>query len=149
MSRQVHDGLRRSLREVVLPHRPNIASQHSAIPSPNLPSPSTAQHLTVAQPPSTPKSIPTFGETVPIGSAASNPPAGCLADPTITLDTESGEHFAITQQVQLYAPNNLLRHPLVSPALSYLGGLPPLMFIASDREVLRDEIIYACVAHTL
>ncbi|EEB87870.1 hypothetical protein MPER_14599, partial [Moniliophthora perniciosa FA553] len=33
-------------------------------------------------------------------------------------------------------------HPLVSPALSYLGGLPPLFFIASDKEVLRDEIIY-------
>lgn len=36
-------------------------------------------------------------------------------------------------------------HPLVSPALGYLGGLPPLFFIASDKEVLRDEIIFAFV----
>jgi hypothetical protein len=30
-----------------------------------------------------------------------------------------------------------------SPALGYLGGLAPLLFIASDKEVLRDEILYA------
>jgi len=59
------------------------------------------------------------------------------------LRTADGE--VVEQQVQLYAPNGLLKHPLVSPALSYLGGLPPLFFIAGDREVLRDEIIYACV----
>lgn len=32
--------------------------------------------------------------------------------------------------------------PLVSPVLGYLGGLPPLLVIASDAEVLRDEIVY-------
>lgn len=32
--------------------------------------------------------------------------------------------------------------PLVSPAMGYLGGLPPLLIIASDAEVLRDEIVY-------
>ncbi|KAH9023202.1 hypothetical protein EDB84DRAFT_1509362 [Lactarius hengduanensis] len=32
--------------------------------------------------------------------------------------------------------------PLVSPALAYLGGFPPLFVIASDREVLRDEIVF-------
>ena len=36
-------------------------------------------------------------------------------------------------------------HPLVSPALGYLGGLPPLFVVASDREVLRDEIIFMLV----
>jgi acetyl esterase/lipase len=45
-------------------------------------------------------------------------------------------------QFQFYVENRLLRHPLVSPALSYLGGLPPLFFVAGDGEVLRDEIIY-------
>jgi acetyl esterase/lipase len=35
--------------------------------------------------------------------------------------------------------------PTRQPGLSYLGGLPPLFFIAGDKEVLRDEIIYACV----
>lgn len=51
----------------------------------------------------------------------------------------------IPQQIQLYTTNDLLIHPLVSPALAYLGGLPPLFVIASDREVLRDEILYTSV----
>lgn len=38
--------------------------------------------------------------------------------------------------------NHQLVHPLVSPALGYLGGLPPCLFIASDKELLRDEILY-------
>lgn len=61
---------------------------------------------------------------------------------TISLEAESGEALIIDQQVHLYAQNNLLGHPLISPVLSYLGGLPPLLVIASDKEVLRDEIIY-------
>ena len=67
------------------------------------------------------------------------------ADQSVSLQTATGETIEVTQQIQLYAPNGLLKHPLVSPALSYLGGLPPLLFIAGDREVLRDEIIYTCV----
>ena len=50
-----------------------------------------------------------------------------------------------TPQFQFYAENRLLRHPLVSPALGYLGGLPPLLFIAGNGEVLRDEIVYTWV----
>ncbi|KAI0260171.1 hypothetical protein BC834DRAFT_973673 [Gloeopeniophorella convolvens] len=49
------------------------------------------------------------------------------------------------EQFQFYTENRLLRHPLVTPALAYLGGLPPLFFIAGDGEVLRDEIIYTQV----
>ncbi|KAF8318192.1 alpha/beta-hydrolase [Clavulina sp. PMI_390] len=41
--------------------------------------------------------------------------------------------------------NHQMDHPLISPALGYLGGLPPLLIIASDKEVLRDEIVF--VAH--
>jgi acetyl esterase/lipase len=67
------------------------------------------------------------------------------ADESVSLPPATGETIEVAQQIQLYAPNDLLKHPLVSPALSYLGGLPPLFFIAGDREVLRDEIIYACV----
>lgn len=52
----------------------------------------------------------------------------------------------IRHQIQLYTTNDLLIHPLVNPALAYLGGLPPLFVIASDREVLRDEIVYASVS---
>lgn len=66
------------------------------------------------------------------------------ADQSLSMQTATGETTKVTQQIQLYAPNGLLKHPLVSPALSYLGGLPPLLFIAGDREVLRDEILYTC-----
>jgi acetyl esterase/lipase len=40
---------------------------------------------------------------------------------------------------------NLHAVPFVSPAMGYLGGLPPLLIIASDAEVLRDEIVYVYV----
>lgn len=56
-----------------------------------------------------------------------------------------GERVAIDNQIQLYATNAQLRHPWVSPINGYLGGLPPLYILAGDKEVLRDEIIYACV----
>lgn len=72
-------------------------------------------------------------------------PAPALDHETITLTAESGEVLKVDQQVHMYTTNSLLIHPLVSPALSYLGGLPPLLFIASDKEVLRDEIIYTSV----
>ncbi len=64
---------------------------------------------------------------------------------TIFLQASNGEELTVREQVQLYCANNLLVHPLVSPALSYLGGLPELLVIASDAEVLRDEILYRFV----
>ena len=94
----------------------------------------------------TPKMLPTELGPINVGSTASLPLPGDLdANQTISLHTSDGNIIEVTQQVQLYAPNGLLQHPLVSPALSYLGGLPPLMFIAGEREVLRDEIIYTYV----
>ncbi|KAK0475454.1 Alpha/Beta hydrolase protein [Armillaria novae-zelandiae] len=54
----------------------------------------------------------------------------------------SGEILKIEWQMHPYAQNSLLRHPLISPVLSYLGGLPPLLIIASGKEVLCDEIVY-------
>ncbi|KEP50818.1 putative lipase/esterase from carbohydrate esterase family CE10 protein [Rhizoctonia solani 123E] len=57
----------------------------------------------------------------------------------------NGEIKTVKSQIQFYAQNHQLTHPLVSPALGYLGGLPPLLVLASDKEVLRDEIIY--IAH--
>ena len=59
---------------------------------------------------------------------------------------EDGVPVEIPHQIQLYTTNDLLIHPLVSPSLAYLGGLPPLFVIASDREVLRDEIVYTSVS---
>jgi len=61
---------------------------------------------------------------------------------TVAVHTESGEIIEITDQLHFYTKNSLLIHPLVSPVAGYLGGLPPLLFIAGDDEVLRDEIIY-------
>ncbi|KAG0151098.1 hypothetical protein CROQUDRAFT_651624 [Cronartium quercuum f. sp. fusiforme G11] len=46
-------------------------------------------------------------------------------------------------QIQLYATNDQLNNPLVSPLYqTSLGGLCPLLMIASDHECLRDEVIY-------
>ncbi|EJD08016.1 alpha/beta-hydrolase [Fomitiporia mediterranea MF3/22] len=63
-------------------------------------------------------------------------------DKVLRARKNDGGILEVKDQVHMYAPNNLLRHPLVSPALSYLGGLPPLLVFAGDGEVLRDEIIY-------
>lgn len=78
-----------------------------------------------------------------VGVTAPLPPVDEKDNQTISLETKSGEKLMIDSQIHLYAQNSLLGHPLVSPALSYLGGLPPLFIIASDKEVLRDEIIYS------
>jgi acetyl esterase/lipase len=52
----------------------------------------------------------------------------------------------IKDQIQLYTPNHLLTHPLVSPALQpSLGGLCPLLIQVGGGELLKDEQIY--VAH--
>lgn len=66
-------------------------------------------------------------------------------DRTVQVKGQDGKPLKITRQIQLYTTNALLKHPLVSPVLAYLGGLPPLFVIASDREVLRDEILYTLV----
>lgn len=68
------------------------------------------------------------------------------SDPlTIPLKTEDGKdvNIELRQQIQLYATNAQLYHPLCSPILQgSLGGLPPLYILAGNSEVLRDEIIY-------
>ena len=65
------------------------------------------------------------------------------------MKSSTGEIVEISGQLHFYTVNSLLRHPLVSPITGYLGGLPPLLFIAGDEEVLRDEIIYTSVpSHT-
>jgi len=64
----------------------------------------------------------------------------------VMVSIASGEVIEVNQQLHFYTRNSLLGHPLVSPAMSYLGGLPPLLIIAGDKEVLRDEIIYRLVS---
>ncbi|OJA08539.1 hypothetical protein AZE42_02455, partial [Rhizopogon vesiculosus] len=77
-----------------------------------------------------------------VGATTPPPPGGKTEDQTIRLQGTTGEILIIEEQVHLYTQNSLIGHPLISSAFSYLGGLPPLFFIASDKEVLRDEIIY-------
>ena len=60
----------------------------------------------------------------------------------VRVTSEHGTPVEIRNQIKLYTTNDLLIHPLISPALAYLGGLPPLFFVASKREVLRDEIVF-------
>jgi acetyl esterase/lipase len=79
---------------------------------------------------------------VDVGTTATAPPLNSPENQKISLITKSGDTLTIDQQVHMYTQNSLIVHPLISPALSYLGGLAPLLVIAGDKEVLRDEIIY-------
>ncbi|KAI4249569.1 MAG: hypothetical protein L6R42_008929 [Xanthoria sp. 1 TBL-2021] len=59
---------------------------------------------------------------------------------SIMLD---GKLVTVKDQIQMYASNQLISHPLVSPVLQpSLGGLPPLLILTGGGEMLRDEQIY-------
>ena len=61
-------------------------------------------------------------------------------DLSIMIDSKP---IKIKDQIQMYATNHLISHPLVSPVLQpSLGGLPPLLILTGGGEVLRDEQIY-------
>ncbi|KAF9031230.1 alpha/beta-hydrolase [Hymenopellis radicata] len=124
MTRRVHATLRSRIRKTLKMDDPTatIASQCHALNAPG-----------------------SIQSTMPIdvGATASLPAVDSADRQTISLTTEAGETLKITEQLHMYTQNSLLIHPLVSPGLSYLGGLPPLFIIASDKEVLRDEIIYS------
>ncbi|CAD6503601.1 BgTH12-03261 [Blumeria graminis f. sp. triticale] len=63
--------------------------------------------------------------------------------PVVIVD---GEPMEIKDQIHMYATNEMLHHPLISPVFQpSLGGLPPLMILTGGGEVLRDEQIY--IAH--
>ncbi|KAM0720688.1 hypothetical protein Q7P37_004825 [Cladosporium fusiforme] len=58
----------------------------------------------------------------------------------------NGERVTIKDQIQMYTPNHMLAHPLVSPVQqASLGGLPPMLIQVGGSELLRDEQIY--IAH--
>lgn len=70
------------------------------------------------------------GDTIP----------GPGADLSIELD---GVLVELHDQIQMYAANHLLAHPMVSPVMQpSLGGLPPLLIQTGGGELLRDEQIY-------
>ncbi|KAJ7125142.1 Alpha/Beta hydrolase protein [Mycena epipterygia] len=125
MSRRVHASLRTWVRNTFNHHN------ESRPPTPP-PGPATASASTTSL------SVPEAPVAVEVGATAPIPRDSEI----ITLTALSGEELRIDKQVHLYTQNSLLVHPLISGALSYLGGLPPLLIIASDKEVLRDEIIY-------
>ncbi|OCH89858.1 alpha/beta-hydrolase [Obba rivulosa] len=131
----VHGSIRTRIRQAVHMSSSTSASPKSA--GKDAPTPTalcTDDHVVPAD---------SSGRTLHLGSTASLPAVDpTVRDQAITLRTKDGEVLTIEDQIHMYAPNYLLNHPLVSPVVSYLGGLPPLLVIASDREVLRDEIIY-------
>jgi acetyl esterase/lipase len=84
-----------------------------------------------------------MAESAPRTTDTAVPSAGPGAQPhVVRMTAKDGSEIRIDSQIQLYVSNDLVVHPLVSPALSYLGGLPPMLFIIGDKEVLRDEGIY-------
>lgn len=125
MSRRVHASLRTWVRNTFNHHN------ESRPPTPP-PGPATASASTTSL------SVPQAPLAAEVGATAPIPRDSEI----ITLTALSGEELRIDKQVHLYTQNSLLVHPLISGALSYLGGLPPLLIIASDKEVLRDEILY-------
>ncbi|KAI9062340.1 alpha/beta-hydrolase [Trametes sanguinea] len=159
LTKEVHQGLRSRIRDAIRPKPKEEA--HSEPNGAAASSPPPVPEQTLSHPPHTPASptdqtasrVPTpdytlsvpedTGRTLHLGSAASLPlPAEGVRSQRLSLMTAQGEKLEIDGQVHMYAPNYLLDHPLVSPVVSYLGGLPPLLVIASEKEVLRDEIIY-------
>ncbi|KAF8178667.1 hypothetical protein K438DRAFT_1844188 [Mycena galopus ATCC 62051] len=131
MSRKVHASLRTWIRNTFKD------SPRSSTPPPGPIATASTTTLDVPEALVSPsrKSV----ESVDVGATTPVPRDSEI----ITFTAKSGEELRIDRQIHLYAQNSLLVHPLISGALSYLGGLPPLLIIASDKEVLRDEIIYA------
>jgi hypothetical protein len=61
---------------------------------------------------------------------------------------QNGDNLIIVRRIQLHTTNTLFKHPLVDPVLAYIGGLPSPFVIASDREVLSDQMIHTLVSLT-
>ncbi|OSC99852.1 alpha/beta-hydrolase [Trametes coccinea BRFM310] len=157
LTKEVHQGLRSRIRDAIR-SKPKDEAPSSVNGTATSPAPKPDQ--TLAPPPMPPSPtdhsasrVPTpdytlsvpedTGRTLHLGSAASLPlPTEGVRSQKLAMTTAQGERLEIDGQVHMYAPNYLLDHPLVSPVVSYLGGLPPLLVIASEKEVLRDEIIY-------
>ncbi|KAL5530703.1 hypothetical protein ACEPAF_6961 [Sanghuangporus sanghuang] len=63
--------------------------------------------------------------------------------PKVLMENPNAVPLELRAQIQLYATNEQLTHPLVSPILQgSLGNLCPLYIITGNNECLRDEIIY-------
>ncbi|KAF7968620.1 hypothetical protein HWV62_30015 [Athelia sp. TMB] len=134
MTSQVHSNLRQRIQDIV--HITNGGTSRPRQPLHR----KTGSKMTIGGEDEEP--VP-GGMPVNVGTTAAAPPLGAANKQSITMTAKNGDTLVIDQQVHMYTQNSLIVHPLVSPALSYLGGLPPLLIIAGDSEVLRDEIIYS------
>lgn len=91
------------------------------------------------------KKNPAEGHAYP-GMQQSPDPGTLYAEPDNIHVVLEGKTVELKDQIQMYATNQLISHPLVSPILhASLGGLPPLQVISGGGETLRDEQFY--VAH--
>lgn len=139
---KVHEGIRSKIREYVF-GKDGQRHNHWHGSTPPLPTTTDGESRQTDHEIPMPNSD---GATLHLGSTASLPlPNPRNRNQTIDLLTADGQQISVEQQIHLYTTNDLLTHPLVSSVLSYMGGLPPLQFIASDKEVLRDEVIYMSV----
>ncbi|RDW75159.1 alpha hydrolase-19 [Coleophoma cylindrospora] len=79
-----------------------------------------------------------------VTSDGNGPEANTIPGPGHNLSIMvEGSLIEIKDQIQMYATNHLISHPLVSPVLQpSLGGLPPLLILVGGGEMLRDEQIY-------
>ncbi|KAG0651267.1 AB hydrolase superfamily [Hyphodiscus hymeniophilus] len=98
-------------------------------------------HVNDNPPPGTQNDTAATGTVTNDGTGpAANTVPGFGHDLSIMLD---GRLIEIKDQIQMYASNQLISHPLVSPVLQpSLGGLPPLLILTGGGEMLRDEQIY-------
>lgn len=123
----VRETLRSRIRQAVRLATPHSHAENSRKHRPTSRSTSRTRSQSGSRP-ATPQNLrlPETGQTLHLGSTASLPTieAG-VRDQTVHCVTKDGETLSIPEQIHLYTPNYLLTHPLVSPAVSYLGGLPP------------------------
>lgn len=91
------------------------------------------------------KVAPGAGPSYP-GQQQSSDPKTLQGEPDNIHVVMGGKTIEIKDQIQMYATNQLISHPLVSPVLQpSLGGLPPLQILSGGGEMLRDEQFY--IAH--
>ena len=127
-----------AVENVVSRERPRKSLQHEK----QMTTEAATQGFTVEH---DPKNLPVQNPNNPAGAEGAgqrpgNPIPRLGHDLSIMLD---GKLVTIKDQIQMYASNQLISHPLVSPVLSpTLGGLPPLLVLTGGGELLRDEQIY-------
>ncbi|KAI0332971.1 alpha/beta-hydrolase [Cubamyces sp. BRFM 1775] len=154
LTTEVHQGLRSRIRDAIRPKSKDerqTAQNGATETTPTHPERPPTAHTDgtndSSRDPTPDYTVPVpenhAGRTLHLGSVGTLPlPVDGVRSQRVTMTTKAGETLTLDEQVHMYAPNYLLAHPLVSPVVSYLGGLPPMLVIASDKEVLRDEIIY-------